>query len=67
MKEEIIWKLIYWDIQMLRDGWFLSPVYKVNLQYGTYRDSRPETKWKQEKFKTLKLALDYVESERMKL
>ena len=72
MKEEIIWKLIYWDMKMLRDGWFSKPVYRVKLEYGTYRDNRPEKKWKHEEFKTLKLAFDYLEeamdeAERVKL
>jgi len=72
MKEEIIWKLVYWDMKMLRDGWFGKPVYEVKLKYGTYRDNNPETKWKNEKFKTLKLAFDYLEkamdeAERVKL
>ena len=72
MKEEIIWKLVYWDMKMLRDGWWGKPVYEVKMKYGAYRDNRPETKWKQEKFKTLKLAFDYLEkaideAERVKL
>lgn len=72
MKEEITWKLVYWDMKVLRDGWFGKPVYQVKLEYGTYRDNNPETKWKNEKFKTLKLAFDYLdkaidEAERVKL
>jgi len=67
MTEEIIWKLVYWDM-----GWFSKSVYVVNLEYGTFRDNSPEKKWKQEKFKTLKLAFDYLENaieeaERVKL
>lgn len=61
MKEEIIWKLVYWDMKMLRDGWFGKPVYQVQLKYGTYRDNNPETKWRNENFKTLKLAFEYLE------
>jgi len=72
MKEEIIWKLVYWDMKMYRNGWFSKSVYVVNLEYGTFRDNSPEKKRKQEKFKTLKLAFDYLENaieeaERVKL
>lgn len=62
MKEEIIWKLVYWDMKMLRDGWFNKPVYRVSLKYGTYRDQRvPETKYETKNFKTLKQAFEYLE------
>lgn len=61
MKEEIVWKLVYWDMKMLRDGWFGKPVYVVKLKYGVYRDNSPETKWKEERFKTLKLAFNFLE------
>ena len=61
MKEEIVWKLVYWDMKMLRDGWFGKPIYAINLKYGTYRDNIPETKWTKEKFKTLKQAFEYLE------
>lgn len=72
MKEEIVWKLVYWNMEALRDGWFSKPVYRVKLKYGTYRDGNTETKYKNEKFKTLKLAFDYLEkamdeAERVKL
>ena len=61
MKEEIVWKLVYWDMKMLRDGWFGKPVYVIKLKYGTYRDNLPETKWKEERFKTLRLAFNFLE------
>lgn len=72
MKEEIIWKLVYWKMELLRDGWWGKPVYRVNLKYGAYRENNSETKWKEEKFKTLKLAFSYLEeameeAERVKL
>lgn len=61
MKEEIVWKLVCWDMKMLRDGWFGKPIYAIELKYGTYRNNRPETKWAKEKFKTLKQAFEYLE------
>lgn len=72
MKEEIIWKLVYWDMKMLRDGWFSKPVYRVSLKYGAYRDNSPETKYKTEEFKTLEKAFEFLknamkESEKVKL
>jgi len=61
MKEEIVWKLVYWDMKMLRDGWFGKPVYVIKLKYGAYRDNSAEVKWADEKFKTLKQAFEYLE------
>ena len=61
MKEEIIWKLVYWDMKVLRDGWFGKPIYAIKLEYGAYRNDSAETKWTHEKFKTLEQAFEYLE------
>ena len=62
MEEKIIWKLVYWDMKMLRNGWWGKPVYKLSLKYGTYRRAaQPETKWETKEFKNLKAVFDYLE------
>ena len=61
MKEEIIWKLVYWDMKMLKKGWLGKPVYVVKLKYGNYRDNKTEIKWVEERFKALKQAFEYLE------
>jgi hypothetical protein len=60
MEEKIVWKLVYWDMKMLRDGWFSKPVYRLQLKYGTYRQNTAETKWENKKFKTLEDAFDFL-------
>lgn len=73
MKEEIIWKLVYWKMELLRDGWFGKPIYRLDLKYGTYREpGHSEVKWEQKDFKGLKATFDYLEdamavAERVKL
>lgn len=63
MEEKIIWKLVYWDMKMIKDGWFGKPVFRVYLKYGTYRNGRDaETKQEHQDFKTLKAAFDYLEN-----
>lgn len=72
MEEKIIWKLVFWEMKMLRDGWFSKPVFRITLKYGAYRSNGPETKFEEKKFKTLRQAFDYLEkqieaSEKVKL
>jgi len=62
MEEKIIWKLVYWKMEMLRDGWWGKPVYRLNLKYGTYRSpAQPEEKWATKDFRELKAVFDYLE------
>ena len=61
MKEEIIWKLVFWEMKMGRDGWWGKPIFLVRLKYGTYRDGRAEVKWREQRFKTLKSTFEYLE------